>query len=377
MANLSELLSELKAIRDSIIKLSKDKRYSAQGQNKFLRAKEIKNIFEQISADLCKKGIDAVELQITKAISSKFLCNFEEIESLVNPHHSETITTMATFDLKVALTLLPVVDCDETQINQLIDGIEYYSSTLRNEDQPLLINFVLKTRLSSSAKTKINKSYVSVADLIKDIKNVLIPIKSYTAILDRMLRCRQGNKTIEVFGSEIEKMSNDLSTAQANGDESAYNLLKPINEKMAIKRFADGLNNARTSIIVTSRSVSTVRQAITIALEQEDSVVKPPINNYVNYVSNQRFEKINKNYHQQYNKSRNNNATSQQGRGRAYYNSNRFQGQRNTRFTSPHNKRRNVHFLVDSAEQSNDENESERQSIRQNEHHSDDFFRSE
>uniref|UniRef100_A0A2A4JME0 Uncharacterized protein n=1 Tax=Heliothis virescens TaxID=7102 RepID=A0A2A4JME0_HELVI len=49
--------------------------------------------------------------------------------------HTKQISTMAKFDLKVAINLLPVSSDDEDSIKKLIDGIDYYSSELDGEPQ--------------------------------------------------------------------------------------------------------------------------------------------------------------------------------------------------------------------------------------------------
>lgn len=121
---------------------------------------------------------------------------------------------MAGYDLKIALTLLLLVDSDENDVKRLIDSKQYYSRKIKSEDHIQLIEFVLKTRLSENAKSKVSKSYASVADLVKDLKTYLIQPKSYVAILDQLQRCKQGNRSIEEFGNEIDKLCNDLTTAK-------------------------------------------------------------------------------------------------------------------------------------------------------------------
>ena len=57
---------------------------------------------------------------------------------------------MLSFDLKIATSLLPVLDDSENTTLKLIESAEFYDSILSAEDKPMLIKFILKTRLSTN-----------------------------------------------------------------------------------------------------------------------------------------------------------------------------------------------------------------------------------
>jgi hypothetical protein len=225
--------------------------------------------------DISKKEVAAGDIDVALKTAEDFECLILEIQRLVN---SDTVSKMADFDLKTALSLLPVVDVDENQINQLIDGLQFYSGTLKEKDQGILINFVVKTRLSTKAKLKIKSDYATVSDLIGDIKKYLLPKKSYTAILSQLQRCRQGNRSIEDFGNEIEQLFANPTLTQADGDSAAHDILRPINEKTTIRRFAEGLNSDRIGTILASRAVESSREAISVAVDESRVVQKTATN---------------------------------------------------------------------------------------------------
>lgn len=139
---------------------------------------------------------------------------------------------------------------------------------LEDEGKASLINFVLKSRLSESANLRMNVSYTSVSDLVKDLRERLLTKKSDTAILQKMLRARQDRRTIEEFGREIEQLLVDLTISQANGNSKNYEILKTINEKNAIKQFSDELLNTRISTIIAARDYSSLKDAIRGALDE-------------------------------------------------------------------------------------------------------------
>ncbi|KAF9788853.1 hypothetical protein SFRURICE_018429 [Spodoptera frugiperda] len=131
------------------------------------------------------------------------------------------------------------------------------------------MNFVLKSRLSQGAKLKIKCSYSTVTDLINDMRKELLPQKSAPAIQDKLQKCRQNNLNIQDYGKEITEMFVELTIAQSSGNSDCYNILKPLNEKYAIKKFADGLRNRRLSTVITSRNYSSLKDAIQAAMEED------------------------------------------------------------------------------------------------------------
>ncbi|KAJ8703696.1 hypothetical protein PYW08_016863 [Mythimna loreyi] len=145
------------------------------------------------------------------------------------------------FDLKVACSLIPVMDGVEGTTKRLIDSVEMYADMLDSQGKALLITFVLKSRLSENAKLRVSSSYKNVQDLIDDLRKYLLPKKSFMAIQTQLQNIQQGSRSIEEYGSEVEKLFTELTIAQADGKTEAFSILKPINESFAIKRFSDGL----------------------------------------------------------------------------------------------------------------------------------------
>ncbi|KAF9813307.1 hypothetical protein SFRURICE_015789 [Spodoptera frugiperda] len=60
-----------------------------------------------------------------------------------------------------------------------------------------------------------------------------------------------------------------LSIAQSDENPKASEILRPINEKLAIKRFADGLRNRRLSTIISARDYSQLKDAVRAAEDEE------------------------------------------------------------------------------------------------------------
>ncbi|KAH9638577.1 hypothetical protein HF086_000978 [Spodoptera exigua] len=230
-------------------------------------------IFSQIN-DLRCQAIISDQVKLGKSdkdteknineLSKEFLKLYEEVKKLCE------VVEMETFSLKTALGLLPLMTDDETVTQQLIDNIEYYGSTLSEAACKVkLINFVLKSRLSQAGKLKLNESYSTIGELIQDMKCKLLAQKSANSIQTKLQQLRQNDKTINDYGQELSQLFVDLTISQSKGDANSYKVLKPLNEKMAIKRFADGLRNRRLSTIIASRNFDSLKDAVQAALDEE------------------------------------------------------------------------------------------------------------
>lgn len=203
---------------------------------------------------------ERIELTYKKILTYK-ISNFEE---------NISVTNMEKFDIKTATSLIPVMDNSEQTIEKIIDGIEMYNEYLVNTTQKkLLITFVLKTRLSKSAKLKLKSEYDNVTNLIQDIKKLLLTKKSANSILSQMNNLSQNNMSISEFGDKLTDLFVGLTIAQSDENPTASEILRPINEKLAIKRFADGLRNRRLSTIISARDYSQLKDAVRAAEDEE------------------------------------------------------------------------------------------------------------
>lgn len=280
---LNSIFNSLLKIRGYIVKLNYEKRKTPILQTKI---EEAKAIFSQVDKEIAivnqkikNSEVEYADIPLLKELNQKINKVYTEIldfgkDRPLSTDNTETDTDkrdskMTSFDLKVAVSLLPVLDDTEPTTNKLVDAIELYDSMLNDEGKPLLIKFVLKTRLSNSAKLRLNISYDSVNDLLSDIKKHLLTKKSDTALQDKLNRARQGNRSIEEFGKELEDLFVNLTISQADGNPNAYNILKPLNEKIAIKRFADGLWNQKLSTIISSRNFLNLKDAIRAAQDEQ------------------------------------------------------------------------------------------------------------
>lgn len=227
---------------------------------------------------LIEKSID-INLKSAIDLYQKIKQKYEEIEKLCTfPVTVDSNIGKMDFDIKVACSLIPVMDGVEATTKRLIDSVEMYADMLDSPGKVLLITFVLKSRLNENAKLRISSSYKTIQELIIDLRKYLLPKKSFMAIQTQLQNIQQGSRSIEDYGTEVEKLLTELTITQADGKEEILSILKPINETFAIKRFSDGLRSAKMSTIISARGFSSLKDAIQAAKDEECTSFHPPGN---------------------------------------------------------------------------------------------------
>lgn len=290
---LSELIVSLKDVRKYLIKIGPSRR---TGNIIQIKLQEVDSLCTQYSKILekiedIKGSIKEDEYLFIKKTCEQFDSLHKEILNLCSVQ-TKQLSNMAKFDLKVAINLLPVSSDDEDSIKRLIDGIDYYSSELDDESQRRLVNFVLKNRLSQAAKLKLCSTYGSVSALLCDMKNQLLPKKSTTSIQRKLYNFRQNDLSIDEFGKQVTELFVDLTITQSEGKEDVFKILKPINEKQAIKSFAEGLRNRRLSTLISARNYTSLKDAVQAAVDEETS--SPSTSGDVMYIN--RYNAYNNNF---------------------------------------------------------------------------------
>lgn len=290
---------------------------------------EAKCIFDKCSEIfiLLEKGKD-VKLSSALSIFQNIKELYEEINNLcispIKPHLGKM-----EFDLRVACNLIPVMDGVENTTKRLIDSTEMYANMIDDKGKDLLITFVLKSRLSENAKLRISGSYETVEELIKDLRCHLLPKKSFVAIQSKLQSIQQGSNSIDTYGTEVEKLFTELTISQAEGDSATYKVLKPLNEKLAIKRFSDGLRSSKLGTIISARNYSNLKDAIQAAKDEESASHQPSSGNIMHLSNNgrgshysrrpQRYQYQRRGYHNNRGQYYNNYNRSQQYYGTVYH----------------------------------------------------------
>ncbi|XP_075990364.1 uncharacterized protein LOC142986015 [Anticarsia gemmatalis] len=264
---LTSIFIQIKLLREYIVKLGPTRR---QGKNFECKINEVRALYNKFKIVI--SNVDKFSEELTQLIHK-----IEDIyQNTIKFEHRSTLDAKMeseNFSLKTAVSLLPKMNGDEQMTQDLIDAIELYSSMLKDSDRVLLIKFVLSTRLSAAAKMRLCSNYVSVESLLSDMRKHLLTVKSDVAIQAKLARVRQCDRSISSYGAEIEKLMTDLTISQAGENQDAYEILHPLNEKYAIKKFADGLRDHRLGTIITARNLTSLKDAIRVAEDERCTLV--------------------------------------------------------------------------------------------------------
>lgn len=342
--------SNFKVLEYKLEKLNKLKLEFTENREKFnseLREPKLVDRIKSFVVDI-EKYFDACYGILTERLNTLKL---NPVEPEVDFEHDLTdkeVKMSEKFDLRTAAGLIPVMNGSEAVTKQLIDAIGLYDSLLDDNGKTLLTTYVLKTRLSESAKIRLESSYTSNALLIDDLKKYFISKKSSAALSTKLNSERQNSRSIDEFGRSLEELMVDLTLTQAEGNEQNANVLRPVNEKIAINAFANGLSNQNLRTIIKARNYQSLNDAIRGAKDEEISLGVPremfrlrANNNFAHRGSNRgnfrshargSFRNFDRNNSNQFNNS-NNNRQFQQQTNSNYWNRNSS----NSRF---HNNRR-------------------------------------
>lgn len=272
---LCDIYEKLEQIRVSLRKLGPERRLKEIGKRKIAEAKEIYLLYKEYIKTLTKTqvSIEYTEL-LVENLCTAIDVSYNKIISYCVSSYSESKSSdkMESFQLKTASILIPAMDGKEDTTEKMIQGIEMYDSCLtKPEDKKLLISFVIKTRLTKTAKLKLKTEYSSVADLIKDIRCFLLTKKSANSLMMQLNKITQNEMSISEYGTKLEELFVELTISQAGTDDATSAILRPINEKLAIKRFSDGLRNRRLGTIIAARDYQELKDAIRAAEDEESS----------------------------------------------------------------------------------------------------------
>lgn len=300
-----QLYEDSKVFKSNRVKDNQDRRRNIELTNTY--KSELDKFAERLKILKLKSSKDIRNVDIITQIKTYIVGienNISEIRNILDSRSQES-SIMESFDLKVASSLLPSMDGNEDTTKKLIDSIMLYAELLKTDHKKYLINYVLKTRLSENAKIRLEKQYDSVENLIKDMKDNFVTKKSATTISNLLHNARQQGNTIAEFANNIEQLLSDLSLAQAGNDEDLLKVLRPVNEKIAINSFCNGIRNHELKTILKSRNCQTLKDAINVATDEElNTPSKSNVfycnkrGNYNNYRNQNQFNKnpFNQNY---------------------------------------------------------------------------------
>lgn len=280
--SFSKCAASVQKFFSKINKEPQDRRTLARINKLLVELGLIETEFNDLRIEYNKVDRDSREIQTVKTHVveiEKYLFNSRKIlldrlktvlenssDELDNEH---SLNMSEKFDLRTAASLLPPMDGTEDATKQLIDAIELYNGLLDADGKKLLVTYVLKVKISQSAKMRLDKAYNTVEGLISDMKKHLLTKKSAAALATELHSIKQEGRSIDNYAKNIEDLFLNLTLAQADGNDNNLSVLRGINEKLAIHAFSNGLKNSEVRTVIKARDYSSLKDAILGAKEEE------------------------------------------------------------------------------------------------------------
>lgn len=274
MDTLQQIYDNLDNIRIDLRKLGQKRPERPEYvRKKYFHAVQLFTKYEIIYNTFSKE-----QLLQNHVTSEKIKELFEIITTYVDSDLLLTVNMAQTimFDIKGATSVIPILTKPvQNEVENLINCIELYFECIDKTLEKNLISFILKTRLNKTTRVTLNDKYDTIGELIDDIKKYLLPKKNSNTIQVKINSLKQDNYSITQYGNKLEELFAELTISQANNDSQTINVLKPINDKMAISTFANGLKDRHLSTIISARNPSHLREAIQIAQDHEVAAYQP------------------------------------------------------------------------------------------------------
>ena len=194
---LNQILKSLTNIKNNLRKLNYERQKLQIVQSKLDKANiiylELNNKVTEVNKRIKDSEVDAADIIVIKNTVDEIKKIYQDIVGFKSYIKNKSVHSlkMSSFDLKVAKSLLPVLDDSENTTLKLIESAQFYYSFISGEDKPMSIKFSLKTRLSNNAKLRLKSNYESMINLLNDIKIHLLTKKSDIALQTKLFSVKQ------------------------------------------------------------------------------------------------------------------------------------------------------------------------------------------
>lgn len=178
---------------------------------------------------------------------------------------------MTTFDISVAMKIIPEFNGDHKKFTNFCNIVEYLYDPLDTENKPKLLKFVLKTKISDTVRSKLIGLEVPVTfnEFKLNFQKVLKQPKSSLMIQSELSRLTQRNSTVTEYAAKIEELIADLNYLQINQQGNQHrDIIVKMNDEIGLHAFKSGLADPLKNIVFAARP-SNLNDAIHLALESE------------------------------------------------------------------------------------------------------------
>lgn len=171
------------------------------------------------------------------------------------------------------MNAIPVFEGHQKDLDYFISTCSTYNDQIEDTQKDMFVS-IIKTRLKGIALTKMEPVHeLNTWALIKTrLEEKFKRPMNYEAAQDEISNIRQSRTdSIETYGNNVRLALHKLNKAAEtlSTENGALKLLRGANEKLAIRKFEQGLYNSNLKICVGARDHTTLDLAITYAMQKE------------------------------------------------------------------------------------------------------------
>lgn len=285
-------------------------------------------------------------------ITANFNRLYLELNKILEVKSIEILDTenqikMANFDLANAIKIIPEFSGKPETLSNFINLVELFHDTLSIQSQPLLISFVVKTRLAETVRNKLTTLPKTLVELKNALNNINKGKKSAANLLKQLTNCKQLNLSLQSYIENVEKLTADLNMLQISEQGADHEaIIRKLNDQIALNAFKTGINEVYKSTIIASKP-KTLADATSVATEIEQPQSEQKV-----FFMNKKFNKNNHSKKKKYFSSQNNDYNARGNKEHKPFHGNKSNNWKNSSHIQGKNKYNNksgngkVHFTT-------------------------------
>lgn len=211
-------------------------------------------------------------LQFKNNTASKF-SQSTEIQPNNNTISIPTPTLAMAITLRDAIHGIPIFKGEVKELDSFLNTCESYIALVDNANSANLLS-IIKTKISGEAYNKIQPiSELNTWELLKArLKSKIKKHVTFEFAQQDLANIRQNKSdTVEKYGDRIKEKLRELNEAsrKLSNDNNQLAVLFTANEKMAISKFEQNLNNESLRLLVSAANKSSLDECVLYAMQRD------------------------------------------------------------------------------------------------------------
>lgn len=174
---------------------------------------------------------------------------------------------MSTFSSELAIRIIPEFD-GTNNFSKFIEICQYFYKQIDVATESELFLQIIRLKLCGSAfETFKHKKFTDWKTFQEELKSHYLCSKSTQQLQRELISTKQlSNESVRCFANKIDKILSELNEFEQLGSEVIER-----NSDSALSVFVDGLYNQSLKIVIKSRNITKLNDAISLALKEENS----------------------------------------------------------------------------------------------------------